>query len=294
MSSDHQDTRSFQPPTAADQLTGNNPSGFTTLRLPQTLSPMSPPVKTTSPESRIAAALGHAIFTIPSTSFKDAVAATTTTNDNHNPLRRTISDTSSSFTQDLSAVTGTPPKVPVPERRNNPLQRTTSDTSSSFNQDLATITATPPTAPEPARRSNPLRRTLSDPFSDYQPPQKTRPPPSRISPSPNPRTTPPESSIRKQSPVAEIKRLKSFSKQRLRNMEDILREIQGRCWDAMRQSQEHVEDDNLHVQETAEQEECIGVERLSDGGLRLRLGCSCGKGFELLLKDNDYCFYRLT
>ncbi|CAI9276709.1 unnamed protein product [Lactuca saligna] len=253
MSSDHQDTRGFQPPNATVQLTGNNPSGFNTLRLPQTPSPKSPAGKTTSPESRIAAALGHAIFTIPSTSFQDAVAATTTTTavDNHNPLRRTSSDTSSSFNQDLSTIT----------------------------------TTTPPTLPEPTRRINPLRRTLSDPFSEYQPPQKTRTQPSRISPSPNPRTTPPpESSIRKQSPITE----------RLRKMEDMVREIGRTCWDAMSQSQEHVEDEIPTDRATAEQEECIGVDRLSDGGLRIRLDCSCGKGFELLLKDNDYCFYRLT
>lgn len=77
-------------------------------------------------------------------------------------------------------------------------------------------------------------------------------------------------------------------------MEDVLKEIGQTCLDAIGQSQEHVEDDNTLDQVTAEQEECIRVDRLSDGGLRIRLDCSCGKGFELLLKDNDYCFYRLT
>ncbi|KAL8254285.1 hypothetical protein R6Q59_032506 [Mikania micrantha] len=222
---------------------GNTPFSFT-KSLSQTPSPMTPTNINSSgtnstPESRLAAALGRAAA---------AAAAITTTN----PLLRTLSDADSSANQ---TTTTTPPKVP----RNNPLRRSLSDT-------ITTIC-------EPTQKigtKNPLRRTFSDTItSDYQQPLKTP----RVSSSP-------QSSSGKQSPQSEMM---------LKKVEDMVKEIEHRCWEIMQD--EHVEDE---VPQPQEQDECVGVERLKNGDLRFELSCSCGKRFEMLIKHNGYCFYRLT
>ncbi|KAI3787284.1 hypothetical protein L1987_41645 [Smallanthus sonchifolius] len=243
MSSDHQDTR---PPTTTTEFhrqqspstAGNNHLTFT-KPLPHTPPPMTPinPTETNStPESRLAAALGRAFFNIPPSSFQDAAAATTTTT---NPLLRTLSDTDSSANQ----TTTTPPKVP----RNSPLRRTLSDT----------IT----TDYEQTGSKNPLRWTLSDTSdnNNNQQPQKT------------PRVS--------SSPQSEIV---------MKKVEDMVREIEQRCWEIMREEEE------VHHAQPQQQEECVGVERLKNGDLRFELSCCCGKRFEMLIKHNGYCFYRLT
>ncbi|KAK9076209.1 hypothetical protein SSX86_004542 [Deinandra increscens subsp. villosa] len=267
MSNDHQDTR---PPTAATTTTefhrhpspstaGNPLLNFTNL-LPHTPPPMTPTnlpsAETNStPESRLAAALGRAFLNIPPSSFQDAAATTT----NNHPLLRTLSDADSSANQatTITTTTATPPKVP----RNNPLRRTLSDSITSDHERT-----------QKTGTKHPLRRTLSD-SSDCLQPQKTP----RVSSSP-------QSSTGKQSPQSEI-----ISKK----VEDMVREIEQRCWEILREKEEeeHVEDE---IPQPQEQEECVGVERLKDGDLRFELSCSCGKRFEMLIKHNGYCFYRLT
>ncbi|KAI3715529.1 hypothetical protein L6452_22515 [Arctium lappa] len=277
MSSDHANC-GFLPPSTADitddihrqpppsSATFENLHRFTALPLPQT-SPRTPTIttsnpnnntaveNTTTPESQLAAVLGRAINAIPPTSFRHPTVNT------QNPLRRTVSDAS----------------------------------SSDYSQP-STITTTPPKAPDPARRT-PLRRTVSAPISiHHQEPNKTMTPPPQVPvarpifPSTNPRTTAPQSSNRKESP--------GFK--RLRKIEETVRDIEQRCWDVMQEcesgvAEEHIEEDNSYQAMVEEQvkEECVAFETLSDGGLRFRLSCSCGKGFEILLKDNGR-FYKLT
>ncbi|KAI3694148.1 hypothetical protein L1987_77109 [Smallanthus sonchifolius] len=239
MSTDHQDTR---PPTTTTEFyrqqspstAGNHHLTFT-KPLPHTPPPMTPTDTNSTPESRLAAALGRAFFNIPPSSFQAAAAT--------NPLLRTLSDTDSSANQ----TTTTPPKVP----RNNPLRRTLSDTITPDYEHTGT--------------KNPLRRTLSDTSDDNnnnQQPQKT------------PRVS--------SSPQSEIV---------MKKVEDMVREIEQRCWEMMREEEEHVEEEVHHAQE---QEECVGVERMKNGDLRFELSCCCGKRFEMLIKHNGYCFYRLT
>ncbi|XP_076934351.1 uncharacterized protein LOC143600594 [Bidens hawaiensis] len=180
----------------------------------------------------------------------------TTTTNNPNPLIRTLSDADSSANQ-TPITTITPPKIPRTTNNNNtPLRRTVSDS----------IT----------RTKNPLRRTLSD-TTEYQQPLKTP----RVSSSP-------QSSTGKQSPKSEVI---------LKKVEDMVREIEQRCLEIMREEveeeEEHVEEE-IHQPQPQEKEECVGVERLKNGDLRFELSCSCGKRFEMLIKHNGYCFYRLT
>ncbi|KAK1408717.1 hypothetical protein QVD17_40723 [Tagetes erecta] len=232
MSSDHQ--QPIPPNTSTVDIHRHPPSPTTsntlfnfTNQLLKTPSPMKPtttinssetnPIST--PESRLAAAIGHAAAA--------AAAATTSTN----PLLRTLSDADSSANQTITT-SNTPPKVP---------------------------------------RNNPLRRTLSDSItSDYQLPQKTP----RVSSSP-------QSSTGKQSPQSQVV---------LKKVEDMVKEIEQRCWEIMRE-EEHVAEENNHQQE---QDECVGVERLKNGDLRFELSCACGKRFEMVIKHNGYSFYRLT
>lgn len=181
MSSDHQHTRGFQPPSTVEELhrqppsstNGYNHPDSTTLRLPHTSSLMAPVVITNAPESPLADVLGGGIFTIPTTSSQDAVADTTTTTttmiNTHHPLR--LSGTNSSSNQDSPITTST----------------------------------TPPMVPEPPRRNILLRRSHFDPItSDYQDPEKNKSPPARVSSPPNSRTSPPGSSTRKQIPQSEV------------------------------------------------------------------------------------------
>ncbi|GKE69979.1 hypothetical protein Tco_1528051 [Tanacetum coccineum] len=91
--------------------------GFTTLHLPQTPSSSSSPSTITTEtsttlESLMAAAIGHAISNIKSTSFQDALTTTTTnTTTTNDQLARQLSDATSFVTQYLS--TTTPPKIPM-------------------------------------------------------------------------------------------------------------------------------------------------------------------------------------
>ncbi|KAL9994794.1 hypothetical protein Hdeb2414_s0872g00956351 [Helianthus debilis subsp. tardiflorus] len=248
MTNDHQDTH--PPITTIDHHHHHQLSSSTatfTKPLPQTPFPTSPTNTNTNttetnstPESRIAAALGRAFLNIPPSSFQDA--ATT------NPLLRTLSDADSSANQ---TTTATPPKVP---RNNNPLRRTLSDSITPDHQQT---------------KKTGLRRTLSD-TSEYQLPQKTP----RVSSSP-------QSSSGRQSPQSEVI---------MKKVEDMVREMEQRCLEIMRE-EEHVEEENPKPHE---QEECVGVERMKNGDLRFELSCSCGKRFEMLIKHNGYCFYRLT
>ncbi|CAI9276726.1 unnamed protein product [Lactuca saligna] len=182
MSSDHQDTRGFQPPTTIDELhrqppssiTGNNLLNLPTPRLLHTPSPMSLEVETKTPESPISASLGSPIFTTPSTSFDGAAPATTTTTtvNTHNPLRQTSTDTNSSANQDPPSIATTPSKVP-----------------------------------EPPTRNILLRHSHFDPIkTDSQEHQKnkTPPPPPRVSTTPKSRTSPPVSPTRNQIPESKV------------------------------------------------------------------------------------------
>nr|GEX06459.1 hypothetical protein [Tanacetum cinerariifolium] len=227
----------------------------------------------------MAAAIGRAICNMPPTSFQDAIAATT------NPLIRTLSGTGSSNYQDLYTM---PPKIPT----NNPLVRMLSDANSCANQDPFTTTAIPPqraALSDTVRMdyhqggitmtNKPLRYAFSDAVNYQEPPQKTRTPPPRVSSS---KIATPESSLGKRSPHFE----------KMKKIEDMIKEIEQRCVDIITQD-DQVQDENP-IPKTEGQDECVGVERLKNGDLRFDLGCSCGKHFELLLKNNGYCFHRLT
>ncbi|KAI3503045.1 hypothetical protein L1887_31480 [Cichorium endivia] len=131
MSSDHQDSIGFQPPSTVEELhrqppsstTGDNLSDSTTLRLPHTPPPMAPTIETNTPESPIAAILSDAIFTTPSTSFDSAASATTTTVNTHNPACKTLTDPNSSANQDPPTISTTPPTVSEKPRRNTLVRR---------------------------------------------------------------------------------------------------------------------------------------------------------------------------
>ncbi|KAJ0666637.1 hypothetical protein HanPI659440_Chr17g0669001 [Helianthus annuus] len=163
-----------------------------------------------------------------------------------------------------TTTTTTPPNIPT----NNPLRRTLSDP----------ITIDYKATQEP-KKITPLRRSLSD-TSEFQQPKKAP----RVSSSP-------QSSSRKHSPQSE----------RLRKIGDMVKEIEHRCWEIMRE-EEGVEEEDAKINVRSNptepqpqgQEECVAVERLKNGDLKFELGCSCGKKFEMLIEHNGYCFYRLT
>ncbi|KAI3497427.1 hypothetical protein L1887_40025 [Cichorium endivia] len=154
MSSDHQEPRGFEPPRVIDELhrqppsstTGNILPDFTALHLPRTPSPLSSAVEMITPESPVPASLGGGILTNPSTSFHDAVTATTTVK-THNPLR--LSDTNSS-----STIATTPPKVPTSARRTTILRRSHFDpinTDCEEPQKNKTVKTQPPRIPSPPK-----------------------------------------------------------------------------------------------------------------------------------------------
>lgn len=78
----------------------------------------------------------------------------------------------------------------------------------------------------------------------------------------------------------------------------MLSDIEQRCWEIMRE--EHSQDDAnpnpnpLPAQPQDEIEECVGAERLKNGDLKFDVTCSCGQRFEVLLKQNGNCFYKLA
>ncbi|CAI9276725.1 unnamed protein product [Lactuca saligna] len=246
MSSDHQDsdTRGFQPPSTVEELHRQPP--FST-------NGNNHPHSTT--------------LRLPHTS--SLMAPVVITNDPESPIADvlgggifTIPTTSS---QDAVAETTTSTTV---ISTHHPLR--VSDTNSSSNQDSSTTTiTTPPKVPEPPRRNILLRRSHFDPItSDYQDPEKNKSPPARVSSPPSSRTSPPGSSTRKQIPQS-----------KLRKMSDKVREIKQRFWNVIRQSEEHVEDDNPHqAMVDHEEEEYLLLERLDDGGCLLRWSCGNGKG----------------
>ncbi|GJV82206.1 hypothetical protein Tco_1518076 [Tanacetum coccineum] len=272
MSIDNQDPHNYQPPNIHHQpsspaTSNHHLHGSTTLHLPQTPSSSSSPTTnttetSTTPESLIAAAIGRAISNIKSTSFQDALTTTTTTTNDR--LARQLSDATSSVTQYLS--TTTPPKIPM----QNVLRHANTDMITNERQEQ----------PHARTRSHkPIRRAISDAveYHHQQPPQKTRTPPPRVSSSP---MATPESSVGKRSPQLE----------KMKKIEDMVKEIEQRCFDIISQD----EDDIPDPPKPKEQEECVGVDRLKNGDLRFVLSCACGKRFEMLLKNNGYCFYRLT
>ncbi|PWA75914.1 hypothetical protein CTI12_AA237760 [Artemisia annua] len=258
MSNDNQDPHNYQLPNNHHQPSSPATSNH---HLHGFTTPPS-----SSPESLMGAVLGRAISNSKSTSFQDALTTTTTTNNNQ--LARLCSDANtSSFTQYLSATT-TPPKIPM----QNVLRRANTDMITYERQEQ----------PDARTRSHqPIRRALSD-AAEYhyqQPPQKTRTPPSRVSSSP---IATPESSAGKRSPQLE----------KMKKIEDMVKEIEQRCLDIINQDEQVEEIPD--PPKPKEQEECVGVERLKNGDLRFVLSCACGKRFEMLLKNNGYCFYRLT
>ncbi|CAH1418746.1 unnamed protein product [Lactuca virosa] len=225
-----------QPSSSTTTLTGNTPHhlpGFTKLNIP--------PTDTTTPDPHLAAANGRPIFTIPATSFRDAVAATPAV-DAHNAISPTVSDIVTSPDQEHTTTT--------------------------------TTTSTPQKAREPPRR-NPLRRTLSDTISTVR----------------KPITPAPASSNRSESP--QFKRLKKT--------DEMVSEIENRCWEVrgkIGESKEDVEDGNPSeaIVEQEEEEvrgEFVRFRRLEDGNLNIKLSCSCGNCFEFL-RNRIGCFYRLT
>ncbi|XP_023742625.1 uncharacterized protein LOC111890771 [Lactuca sativa] len=122
-----------QPSSSTTNLTGNTPHhlpGFTKLSIP--------PTDTTTLDPHLAAANGRAIFTIPATSFRDAVAATPAV-DTHNAISPTVSDIVTSPDQEhtttTTTTTSTPQKAREPPRR-NPLRRTLSDTISTVRKPI--------------------------------------------------------------------------------------------------------------------------------------------------------------
>ncbi|KAK1438139.1 hypothetical protein QVD17_03942 [Tagetes erecta] len=143
--------------------------------------------------------------------------------------------------------------IPGQDPSTNTLLRTLSDANSSANH--TTTTNIP--------RNNPLSRSIQ--------PRKTP----KVSSSP-------QSSSGKQSPQSE----------KLRKIEDMVREIENRCKEIMSKEEQVEEDTNPN--QPQEQDECVGVERLKNGDLRFELCCSCGNNFEMLIENNGYCFYRLT
>ncbi|CAH1413348.1 unnamed protein product [Lactuca virosa] len=243
MSSDHQHTRGFQPPCTVEELHRQPPSSTNGNNHPDSTT-----------------------LRLPHTS--SLMAPVVVTNDPESPIADvhgggifTIPTTSS---QD--AVTDTTTITVINIHHSLRL----SDTNSSSNQDSPiTIITTPPKVPEPPRRNILLRRSHFDPItSDYQDPEKNKSPPARVSSPPNSRTSTPGSSTRKQIPQS-----------MLRKMSDKVREIKQRFWDVIRQSEEHVEDDNPHqAMVDHEKDEYLLLERLDDGGCLLRWSCGNGKG----------------
>ncbi|XP_071704295.1 uncharacterized protein [Rutidosis leptorrhynchoides] len=274
MSNNHQG--GYQPPTTT-ATTGefHRQSSTTTAgNSLQTQSPITPTtinnntINTTvepnsTPESRLAAAIGRAILNIPPTSFQDALAAAITTTTT-TPLIRTTSN--SSVNQVLPTTTNaTPPKIPTI----SPIRRAVSDT----------ITTNYKQQPKKTIKK-PIRRSLSDTPDQIH--KKIRTPPPKNSSS---SISTPESSNQKSSPFSE----------RLR---DFVLEINKKYLEIVSQ-EETIEDENQNPnssqpKEEEKQEECVAVERVKNGDIKFDLSCSCGKHFEMLIKPNGYCFYRLT
>ncbi|GKB48477.1 hypothetical protein Tco_0899230, partial [Tanacetum coccineum] len=94
--------------------------------------------------------------------------------------------------------------------------------------------------------------------------------------------------------------------QKMKKIEDMVKGIEQSCLDIIDQDEDDVSEppsqscinfnlwQKMKKIEDMEQEECVGVERLKNGDLRFVLSCACGKRFEMLLKNNGYCFYKLT
>ncbi|KAI3503044.1 hypothetical protein L1887_31479 [Cichorium endivia] len=188
MSSDHQETSGFKPPSTLEELhsqppsstTGDNPSDSTRLRHPHTPSLMAPTTETNAPESPIAATPGVAFFTTPPTSFDAAASATTSAVNTHNPIPQTL-----------------------------------------------TITTKPPNVSEPPRRTTILRRPHFYPSkTDSKEPQNNKKPPQQLSSTPKSRTSRPGFSTIKRIPQSKLQKPEDKVREFRQRFWDVIRQVQ--------------------------------------------------------------------
>ncbi|KAE8651441.1 histone H3.v1 [Cucumis sativus] len=158
---------------------------------------------------------------------------------------------------------------------------------------------------------SPLRRSLSDPTDarNFSPPLQTQSPAKRLclnsplpplplrrtvsDPNPAPEKTS-DSPIKIQKDSPESKRLKRI-KDRLKEMNhwwnEVMSEEEEHNDEKEIKKRDDEEEEEEEEEEEKDDEETVGVERVGDS-MTLKLKCSCGKRFDILLSGRN-CFYKL-